>query len=114
MKINRLFTNNGTEQSRPFEMWKQFTVQGNTKYSDVFPEILKQYSNAKHCSIKMTPTEASNKKNKGIAYFYLYGNVHVESSLYKPKFKAGDKVRISIREKYSTKVIHPIGQKKYL
>ena len=40
----------------------------------------------------MTPTEASEKKNEGLAYFNLYGNM--ESSSLKPKLKVGDKVRI--------------------
>ena len=44
------------------EMWKQFTVQGNTMYLDMLPKILKQYNNTKHSSIKMTPIEASKKK----------------------------------------------------
>ena len=56
------------------QMWKQFTIQGNTMYLDMLPKILKQYNNTKHSSIKMTP---------------------------KPKFKIGDMVRIS---KYKRKV----------
>jgi len=43
-------------------------VQGNTQYLDILPEILKQYNNTKHSTIKMTPTEASKKKNEGIVY----------------------------------------------
>ena len=76
------------------EMWKQFTVQGNTMYLDMLPKILKQYNNTKHSSIKMTPIEASKKKNnKGLVYFNLYGDM--ETLKQKPKFKKGDKVRIS-------------------
>ena len=75
------------------KMWKQFTVQGNTMYLDMLPKILKQYNNTKHSSIKMTPTEASEKKNEGTVYFNLYGDM--ETSKEKPKFKIGDKVRIS-------------------
>ena len=75
------------------KMWKQFTVQGNTVYLDMLPKLVKQYNNTKHSSIKMTPTEASKKKNQGIVYFNLYGNSEQVSS--KPKFKVGDKVRIS-------------------
>jgi len=81
-------------------MWKQFTVQGNTQYLDILPKILKQYNNTKHSSIKkMTLTEASQKKNKGIVYFNLNGNTELSS---KPKFKVGDKVRIL--SKYKRKV----------
>ena len=75
------------------KMWKQFTVQGNTMYIDMLPKLLKQYNNTKHSSIKMTPVEASNKKNEGTVYFNLYGDM--ETSKQKPKFKIGDKVRIS-------------------
>ena len=75
------------------KMWKQFTVQGNTQYLDMLPKILKQYNNTKHTSIKMTPTEASKKKNEGVVYFNLYGDMEQISS--KPKFKIGDMDRIS-------------------
>jgi len=57
------------------KMWKQFTIQGNTQYLDILPEILKQYKNTKHSSIKVTPTEASQKKNKGIVLFLLHANI---------------------------------------
>ena len=75
------------------KMWKQFTIQGNTQYLDILPKLVKQYNNTKHSSIKMTPIEASKKKNQGIVYFNLYGDMKQVSS--KPKFKVGDKVRIS-------------------
>ena len=54
------------------KMWKQFTVQGITQYLDFLLKILKQYNNTKHTSIKMTPTEASNKNNEGIVFFLIY------------------------------------------
>ena len=41
----------------------------------------------------MTPTEAGKKKNEGVVYFNLYGDMEQISS--KPKFKIGDKVQIS-------------------
>ena len=81
------------------KMWKQFTVQGNTQYLDMLPKLVKQYNNTKHSSIKMTPVEASKKKNEGSVYFNLYGDM--ETLKQKPKFKVGDKVRIS---KYKRKV----------
>ena len=81
------------------KMWKQFTVQGNTVYLDILPKILEQYNNTKHRSTKMTPVEASRKKNENTVYSNLYGDIKQLSS--KPKFKIGDKVRIS---KYKRKV----------
>ena len=90
------------------KMWKQFTVQGNTVYLDTLPKILKQYNNTKHSSIKMTTVEASKKKNESTVYFNLYGDMEQLSS--KPRFKIGDKTRIS---KYKRKVFdkdtHLIG-----
>ena len=59
-------------------------------YLVTLPKILKQYNNTKHSSIKMTPVEASKKKNESTMYFNLYGNVEQLSS--KPKFKVGDKL----------------------
>ena len=67
--------------------WKQFSVQGSTQYLDILPKILEKFNNTKHSSIKMTPAEASKKKNEVVAYFNLYGDI--------PKFKVGNKVRIS-------------------
>ena len=75
------------------KMWKQFTVQGNTQYLEMLPKLVKQYNETKHSSIKMTPVEASKKKNQGTVYFNLYGDMDTLSS--KPKFKIGDKVRKS-------------------
>ena len=75
------------------KMWKQFTVQGNTMYLDILPKLVKQYNNTKHSSTKMTPVEASKKSNEGTVYFNLYGDT--ETLKQKPKFKTGDKVRIS-------------------
>ena len=72
---------------------------GNTVYLDILPKILQQYNSTKHSSIKMTPVEASKKKNENTVYFNLYGDMEQLSS--KPKFKIGDKVRIS---KYKRKV----------
>jgi len=45
-------------------MWKQFTVQDNTQYLDILPEILKHYNNTKHGTIKMTPVEARKRRMK--------------------------------------------------
>ena len=87
---------NGTIKAK---MWKEFTVQGNTQYLDILQKILSQYNSTKRSSIKMTPIEACKKKSESTVYFNLYGNMEQLSS--KPRFKVGDKVRIS---KYKRKV----------
>ena len=63
---------------------------------------LKQYNNTEHSSIKVTPIEASKKKNESTVYFSLHSDIEQLSS--KPQFKAGDKVRIGT---------HLIGLKRY-
>ena len=41
----------------------------------MLPKILNQYNNTKHSSIKMTPIEASKKKNEGIAMEFHLNNL---------------------------------------
>ena len=43
-------------------MWKLFTENNNTVYYDKLDDLVKSYNNTKHSSIKMTPIEASKKK----------------------------------------------------
>jgi len=70
-------------------MYKQFTIQNNTIWYNILDKLVKEYNSKKHSSIKMTPIEASKKKNEGIIYFNLnYGDKEQSSS--KPKFKVGD------------------------
>ena len=81
------------------KMWKQFTVQNSTEYLDMLPRLVREYNNTKHRSIGMTPVEASKKKNESSVFLKLYGDMRTSHSL--PKFKVGDRVRIS---KYKRKV----------
>ena len=75
-------------------MWKQFTVQGNTQYLDMLPKLVKQYNNTKHSSIKMTPTETSKRRMKEL-FTLIYMVKLMDQLSSKPKFRVGDKVRIS-------------------
>ena len=82
------------------KMWKMCTANNNTVYWDKLDNLVNEYNNTKHSSIKMTPIEVSNKKNQGTVYFNLYGNLKPLAT--KPKYKIGDKVRIS---KYKRKTL---------
>ena len=75
------------------KMWKRFTQQNSTQYLKMLSDIINKYNNSYHSSIKMSPVEASKKKNKGIVYYNLYSNVKATKT--KPKFKVEDRVRIS-------------------
>ena len=67
-------------------MWKKFTKLSTTKYIDILPELVNNYNSTYHSTIKMTPIEGSDAKNK-INYNY---DIYIS----KPKFKIGDRVRI--------------------
>ena len=80
-------------------LWKYFTACNSTSYIDVLPVIVDKYNKTKHRSIKMTPEEANRKENEDRVYLNLY--MQEISQTAKPKFKVGDKVRIS---KYKRKI----------
>ena len=73
------------------KMWKMFTTNNNTVYYDELDNLVNEY-NTRHSSIKLSPAEASSKKNQAAVYFNLYGNLKPSA---KPKYELGDKVRIS-------------------
>ena len=71
-------------------MYKYFTANDTKRWVDVLPDLVYNYNNSYHRSIKMTPVEASENPRK--AWDNLYGSKDEKS---KPKFKPGDFVRIS-------------------
>ena len=75
------------------KMWKRFTEQNSTQYLKMLPDIINKYNNNYHSSIKMSPIETSKKKNESIVYYNFYSNLKATKT--KPKFKGGDRVRIS-------------------
>ena len=81
-------------------MWKMFTVNNNTVYWDKIDKLVNDYNNVRHFSVKMTPVEASKKKNESKVWSNLYGDsIYLKPD--KSKFAIGDHVRIS---KYKRKV----------
>ena len=76
------------------KMWKYFTDNNTNVYIDILPDIVKDYNNTRHSSIKMTPVEASEKKNELTVWRNLYPN-RLDILDINPKFSVGDKVRIS-------------------
>ena len=57
-------------------------------------KLVNDYNNKKHSSIRMTPVEASKKKNESVVYRNLYGKL-IYSKQKAPKFAVGDTIRIS-------------------
>ena len=81
-------------------MWKMFSANNNTVYFDKIGELLKNYNSSWHRSVRMTPLEASDIKNSNRVFANLYSD-EIYKPVKKPKFRIGDKVRIS---KYKRKL----------
>ena len=54
------------------KMWKYFSANSTRVYIDVLQKLVDQYNNTRHSSIKMTPVEASKKKNETKVWRHLY------------------------------------------
>ena len=54
------------------KMWKYFTDNKTLTYMNVLPDLVEDYNNTVHSSIKMTPIEASKKKNELTFWRNLY------------------------------------------
>ena len=80
------------------KMWKYFSANSTNVYIDVLPDLVREYNNTRHSSIKMTPVKASKKENERRVWTNLYPE-HVEVYDIKPKFSVGDKVRRSKKKK---------------
>ena len=63
--------------------------QGDAKWIDNLPTITKQYNNRIHSSTKLSPKNASLKKNEG----FVYKNLLDKRNKIKPKFQINDLVR---------------------
>src|SRR6218665_544760 len=57
--------------------------------------MVAQYNDTRHSSIKMTPKEASMRKNKTMVWRNLNSINNLNSEPIKPRFSVGDKVRIT-------------------
>ena len=66
---------------------------------DILPKITKQFNNRIHSSTKLTPTQASLKKNEG----YVYKNLLDKRKKIKPKYEIGDLVRTADLKKTFSK-----------
>ena len=80
------------------KMWKYFTDKNTNIYIDILPDLVKNYNNTRHSSIKMTPVKASKKENELTVWRNLYPE-HLEIHDINPKFSVGDRVRISKKKK---------------
>lgn len=75
------------------KMYKYFTANNTWTYIDILDELVDLYNNTKHSTIKMTPVEASQKKQEKTVRKNIYLKQIINNTK-DPKFKVGDKVRI--------------------
>ena len=73
--------------------------KGDGKWIDVLPTITKQYNNRVHSSTKLTPIQASLKKNEG----YVYKNLLDKRKKITPKFQINDLFRTADLKKTFSK-----------
>ena len=59
-------------QSIKLRLWKMFSVKNNTIYHDKLGKVVDEYNSSFHSSVKMTPVEASQNKNKRKVFANLY------------------------------------------
>ena len=46
------------------KMWKYFSANSTNVHMNVLPDLVREYSNTRHSSIKMTPVQVSKKENE--------------------------------------------------
>jgi hypothetical protein len=70
-------------------MWKRFTKQGNYKWTRILKDILSEYNNTVHSTIKMKPIDVTVGDEPSL--------IRPENKTLskRPKYKVGDQVRIS-------------------
>lgn len=72
-------------------IYKKMALRGNWRYIDVLDDIVKDYNNTKHRTIKMAPNEVNKKNEKRL----LNTVFNYKRPVVKTKFKVGDTVRVS-------------------
>ena len=75
-------------------MYKKFTENNNTIFYNIIDDLVNEYNNKYHSTIKMTPIEGSKKINEE-----KIQNIYNFKKTTKPgKFKIGDRVRLSLEK----------------
>ena len=73
--------------------------KGESNWIDVLPTITKQYNNRIHSSPKLSPKDASLKKNEG----FVFKNLLDKRKKIKPKYQINDLVRVADLKKTFSK-----------
>jgi len=79
------------------QLWRYFSANGTHKYIDILQPLMNKYNSTKHRSIGMTPSDARKPSNYQQVFKNLYFK-KIQSTNKQPKYKVGDKVRISVKK----------------
>ena len=91
-------------------MYKKFTENNNTIFYNIIDDLVNEYNNKYHSTIKMTPMEGSKKINeKKIKNIYNFDKTKKLG-----KFKIRDRVRLSLEKTFLRNLMRLIGQKRFL
>ena len=71
------------------KLYKHMTATGKNVYYDGLDDVVNEYSNTKHCTIKMKPKDVKDDKDDNNK---VYVDEHNEKSA---RYNLGDRVRIS-------------------
>ena len=89
------------------KMWKYMTENNTKKIIDVLDDLVNEYNNTEHSTIKMTPFEASRKENEDkvfkTAYIVDGAKKDIKKEISKIDLKVNDRVRITRKKKEGAK-----------
>ena len=91
------------------KMWKYMTENKTKKIIDVLDDLVNEYNNTEHSTIKMTPTEASKWENEEKVFNTAFNvdkeekEKEIKEEMTKNKFVVGDRVRITRKKKEGAK-----------
>lgn len=85
---------------------KIMTLNLNHNWIDCYEDLVKNYNNSYHRSIKMTPIEGSKKENEKKVHNNLFPRDEQEAKSVR-RYNKGDKVRIVMDKKIFDKGYHP-------
>lgn len=76
------------------KIYMQFSLNGNYKWVDILPSLMREYNTTRHRTIKMAPNDVdSDNEQELLSTVYDYKRVIPQKKSY--NFKVGDHVRLS-------------------
>jgi predicted HNH restriction endonuclease len=88
------------------KLWRLFSLNGKYKWVNLIDDVVREYNNTEHSTIKLKPSKVTKKNEK-----FILQNVYLKKTqnVFKkvPKFKIGEFVRISKYKKMFEKGYTP-------